>query len=351
MKKTIFVRLLYVITVPAAALVALAAGALEPDASTPDAGTIQPGFDLLATVPLQTNAQNSVAVNEALNKVYTSGGASSGQDVVVIDGVTFATTDVGSGSGANVDLKTDRYWAATVFGGGVVVRAGTTNNTVATVPLSDCPIDTTYDFKKNRVWAGAQCGGGNDPVFAINANTFHVIAGPIGSGGVMGPIIANGANGRLYLTASGVSKRVNPTTFAVTSNAFGTVRAINTLENRLYAASGNNLQIINGAPDPEVILTTIALSYTPTSMGINTELNHLYLTNSAGSSVEVRNGSNGALIATFSLATFGVTGEGAMTVDSIRGRIYVIVSTGSGPALLVIEDLTTARKSSANTSF
>src|SRR6266851_2721935 len=149
MKKTIFVRLLYVITVPAAALVALAAGALEPDASTPDAGTIQPGFDLLATVPLQTNAQASVAVNEALNKIYTSGGASSGQDVVVINGVTFATTDVGSGSGAN------------------------------------------------------------------------------------------GANGRLYLQASGVSKRVNPTTFAVTSNAFGTVRAINTLENRLYATSGN----------------------------------------------------------------------------------------------------------------
>src|SRR6266851_3374927 len=200
MKKTIFVRLLYVITVPAAALVALAAGALEPDASTPDAGTIQPGFDLLATVPLQTNAQFSVAVNEALNKIYTSGGASSGQDVVVINGVTFATTDVGSGSGANVDVKTDRYWAATVFGGGVVVRDGTTNHTVATVPLSDCPIDTTYDFKKNRVWAGAQCGGGNDPVFAIDANTFAVIAGPIGSGGVMGSIIANGANGRLYLT-------------------------------------------------------------------------------------------------------------------------------------------------------
>ena len=85
-----------------------------------------PGFDLLATVPLQTNANAAVVVNEALNKIYTSGGASTGQDIVVIDGVTFATTDVGTGSGANVDVKTDRYWAATVSGGGIVVRDGRT---------------------------------------------------------------------------------------------------------------------------------------------------------------------------------------------------------------------------------
>jgi hypothetical protein len=288
----------------------------EPDAGMPDAVT-GPGFDLLATVPLPTTADAGVAVNEALNKIYTSGNATSlsGFDVVVIDGMTFATTTVSAGGeGANVDVKTDRYWAATVFGGSVVVRDGTTNSIVTTVPLSDCPIETTYDFSKNRVWAGAQCGGGNDPVFAINANTpFNVIAGPIGSGGVMGSIIANGANGRLYLTASGVSKKVDPTTFAVTSTAFGTVMAINTLTNKLYATGGNNLQIINGAT--EVIQTTIGLTYTPASMGINTELGHLYLANSAGNSLEVRNPSTGALIATFSLATFGDTPNGAMTVD------------------------------------
>lgn len=129
----------------------------------------------------------------------------------------------------------------------------------------------------------------------------------------MGSIIANGANGRLYLTASGVSKKVDPTTFAVTSTAFGTVMAINTLTNKLYATGGNNLQIINGAT--EVIQTTIGLTYTPASMGINTELGHLYLANSAGNSLEVRNPSTGALIATFSLATFGDTPNGAMTVD------------------------------------
>ena len=174
-------------------------------------------FRVIATVPLPATANGAVAVNQALNKIYASGGASSGQDVVVIDGTTFATTDLGagSGSGANIDVKTDRYWAGTVSGGNVVVRDGNTNNLLATVSLGNCPISTTYDFAKNRIWVGAQCGNGNDPVFAIDANSFQKIPStPVGSGGVMGPIIANGANGRLYLAAGGVSKRVHPTTCA-----------------------------------------------------------------------------------------------------------------------------------------
>ena len=298
-------------------------------------------FELLATVPLQTNAKYGVAVNPALNKIYTSGGASGGQHVVVIDGATFVSTDVGFGSGVSVDTNTSRYWTANVYGGAALARDGSTNHLLATIPLGFCPIDTTYDSNRNRVWVGAQCGSLDDPVFAIDAATFNVVAGPIGSGGVMGPIIANGPTGRLYLTASGVSKRVEPTTFAVTTNAFGQVMAVNAVTNRLYASSGNNLQIIDGATNPEKILTTIALPYGPASMGVNTALNHVYLANSAGSSIEVRNGSTGALIATFSLAPFGAIPNLPMAVDSTRGRICVIASSASGPVLFVIKDLTT----------
>ncbi len=300
----------------------------------------RPAFNVVAQVPLQTNALAFVSVNEALNKIYTSGGASGGQDVVVIDGTTFAATDVGTGSGASVDVQTSRYWAANVYGGGALVRDGSTDNVLATIPLSYCPINTAYDSNRNREWVGAQCGPGNDPVFAIDAATFNVVAGPIASGGVMGNIIANGATGRLYLTASGVSKRVDPTTFRVTSNAFGQVRAVNAVTNRLYAVNGTNLQIINGATNPERILTTITLSYSPASMGVNTALNHLYLANPVGNNIEVRNGSTGALIATFSLGPLGANPDGAMAVDSTRGRIYAIASSPSGPVLLVIKDLT-----------
>jgi DNA-binding beta-propeller fold protein YncE len=262
-----------------------------------------------------------------------------------INGGTFATTDVGTGSNANVDLKSSRYWAANVYDGGVIVRDGVTNGIITTVPLGDCPVGTSYDFNRNRVWIGAQCGGGNDPVFAVDAATFNVVAGPIGTGGIFGVLIATGV---LYLETSGVSKRVDPATFAITTNAFGTVRAINCLTNRLYASGGSNLQILNGATYPETILATILLSYSPASMGINTELNHLYLANPVAQTIEVRNGSTGALITTFGLGHFGYTPNGGMAVDSIRGRVYVIVSTSSGRLLLVIEDLITARRPSAN---
>jgi hypothetical protein len=50
-------------------------------------------------------------VNSTLNKIYVSGGASADQAVAVVDGSTFAVTPVGAGSGAAVDLVTNRYWA------------------------------------------------------------------------------------------------------------------------------------------------------------------------------------------------------------------------------------------------
>ena len=346
-------RVLFV-TVSAVALVASAV-ALQPvthagTTSTPTPTPTPPQFQLLDTVPLQTNARDFVTVNQALNKIYVSGNPASNLDIEVnvIDGVSFSIQDVGLGTDVSVDNKTNRYWAATIYQDSVIVRDGTTDSVVATVPIAGgfCPIQTNYDFFKNRVWASAQCSGGNDPIFAINAKTFSITAGPIDSRGVLdsSAMIANGANGRLYFSINGglVSKRMDPTTFAVTVNAFGEVKAINALTNRLYALSGNTLQIIDGRPDPEVILRTVPLSYTPGSMGINPALTYLYTANPAGQSIEVRNPSTGALITTFSLSSFGVTPDGPMAVDSIRGRIYVIQRTPS--LLLVIEDLINAYK-------
>jgi hypothetical protein len=131
----------------------------------------------------------------------------------------------------------------------------------------------------------------------------------------------------------------------VTNNAFGTVKAINALTNRLYSVPYGtmNLRIIDGKPDPEVPLKTVRLPYTPGSLGINIASNHLYITNPAARTIEVRDGSTGDLITRFYLPA-GDTPSGAIAVDSTRGRIYVIknASGNSGPELLVIEDLINA---------
>jgi hypothetical protein len=319
-------------------------------------------FKYLTPVTLNANARGAVTVNEALNKIYVSGNPSDNCDIEVnvIDGNTFAVTDVGYGTQVSVDNKTNNYWAATIYGSqggnfgcppphppyppGVIVRDGTTNNIVDTVNLGPCPIATAYDFFKDRMWVGAQCGAGNDQVFAINANApFNVIAGtPIGSNGVMGSVIVNGLNGRVYLYESQtrtVSERVDPTTFQVTLNNFGEVRAINGVTNTLYALSGNTLQIINGVT--EVVRSSIPLSYSPGSMGININSNYLYIANPAGQSIEVRNGTTGAVVSTFYLSSHSVTPDGPMGVDSTRSRIYLISYTPSSQ-LLVIEDVINA---------
>ena len=335
-------------TVSAVALVGSAV-ALQPVAHAGTAGTPTPTptrkFQLLATIPLESSLGN-VTINRALNKIYTGGRPPADQDIEVIDGVTFAKAEVGIGHGPSVDNKTNRYWAATVDENSVIVRDGTTNEIIATVaiPGGVCPIRTNYDFLNNRVWTSARCSGGNDPIFAIDARSFEIIAGtPIYSGGEAGGIISNGANGRVYFTAregdSLISKRVDPTTFAVTLNAFGTVKAINALTNKLYAVpdNSNDLQIIDGKPDPEVIVRTVPLPYHPSSLGVNTAFNYLYLVNPDAQSIEVRNPSTGALITSFSLSENDLTPHSSMAVDSSRSRIYVIVD--SPPTLLVIEDL------------
>lgn len=155
----------------------------------------------------------------------------------------------------------------------------------------------------------------------------------------MGYAIANPVTGKLYVTASGVSKEVNPITFAVTTTGFGTVEAVNSVTNRLFAAQGNNLQIINGAND--TVLRTVPLGYSPTAMGVNNALGHVYLANSTAGTIEVRAQQNGTLLGTFSLGTGNQ--PGAIAVDSVRGRVYVTVVNGASRSLWAIEDLTSAR--------
>jgi DNA-binding beta-propeller fold protein YncE len=322
--------------------------ALQPVAHAGTATTPTPTpprqFQLLATVPLETFG-GTVTLNRGLNKIYAAGRAHDGQEMVVIDGVTFAKTEVGLGLGPSVDNKTNRYWAASRSESSVIVRDGTTNGIIARVPIpgGQCPIHTNYDFFNNRVWTGARCNDGNDPIFAIDAESFEIIAGtPIDSGGIIRGIISNGANGRIYFVdqegGSLISKRIDPTTFAVTVNAFGSVKAINALTNTLYAIpsdSPTDLQIIDGRPDPEIILRTVKLPYPPAGLGVNTAFDYLYVSNRDGQSIEVRNSSTGALITTFSLGA-DLKPE-VLAVDSSRSRIYTIQNSPS--TLLVLEDL------------
>ncbi|HMD84379.1 MAG TPA: hypothetical protein VKO18_06725 [Terriglobia bacterium] len=294
---------------------------------------------IVATVPLpNASACCSVAVNPALDLIYVSSSfLTSGDNIAVVNGSTYTASLVSStDGGVSVDMKNDNYWAATLYGGTVQVFAGKTNDLLETLGASGCPGETSFDCKLGRVWAGAQCGADDDPIWVYNANNFETIAGPIGSGGVQGPIIVNPQSGKLYICPSGAPKEISPTTFEVTSTPFGCVQAVDDATNRLFAVSGDSLQIVNGATDS--ILKTVTLTYSPGPIVVNKALDHLYVSNTAASTVEVRNDTTGVLLATISLPS-AVAGMG---VDSTRGLLYVVAYPTS-PVLYVIQDLTMVR--------
>lgn len=305
---------------------------------------------VLAKIPIpSSSATGQVAVSRVLNRVYVSAGFSSGGTLTVIDGKTLTVlTTISNSNGVNVDLKNDNFWTGNFTGGQVLTYSGSTNTQISANTVGFCPGETAFDCSHRRFWVGAQCGAGNDPIFVFNADTFALIAGPIATGGTMGPIIVNPVNGKLYVESGGVSKEVDPISFAVTPTGFGTVLAADAHKAKVFATSGNNLQIINAPTDQ--VGTTVPLTYTPGSqIAVNNALRHIYLLNPAANKIEVRaitNDVKGQLVGTFSLGT-GNTPQG-IAADSVRGRVYVVVNSSGSYSVWAIEDLTSVRQCGYN---
>jgi len=298
---------------------------------------------VLAQIPIPLSSNGEMAANPALNLVYSASGDLFGGTLSVIDGhsLTVATTisnNGGSLNGISVDPDTDNYWTTDLYGGQIVTYSSA-NAQIFANAVGYCPDGVSFDCKRRRVWAGAQCGAGNDPLFVFDADSFALIAGPIGTGGVMGVIRVNPVTGKLYVTEGTVSKEVNPTTFAVTTTGFGNVEAIDSFTNRLFAVQGTDLQVVSGRSDK--VIKSVTLSYTPEDMAVNNALGHLYMVNQAASAIEVRS-ERGALLGTFSLGTGNQLSQ--LAADPIRGRVYVSLVDGSGNwSIWAIEDLTSAR--------
>jgi len=307
--------------------------------SVPKMATAQASAQIIARIPIAPNADASITVNPGLNKIYVSGNASGGQVVQAIDGVSYSVSTLGAGSGASVDTATNNVWAAGVYGGNALVYSGSTGALIQTVPLSDCPVSTSYDPIAGRAWIGAQCGPGNDPTYAVNGTTYAIEAGPIGTGGVYGFVVVNPDTGRAYVLSGAGSLRINPNnSFAQTSNAFGNVGAVDVPNNLLFAipVSSSTLQIINGAPDPEFIQQSITLSFAgdPNGMAVNPTSGSLYLSNASGNSIAVVNEFTGAGMGQISLGAGNTSG--ALAIDATRNILYAIVQTGSGPEVWVL---------------
>jgi hypothetical protein len=277
-----------------------------------------------------------IAVDAALDHIYVStGGNLSGNHTTVVDGAAFAIVAKVNGFGGayNVDYKKHNVWLPGLYSGKVEVYSGVSDRKVATVSLGACPVSAWVDGKRRYAWVAAQCGSGDDPVWAVNADTDAIVAGPIGTGGVMGPTVLNPVTGKFYVNNSSGNFEINPVTFGVSATTFGLALGVDSTTDVLYAQAVNGLNIVDGGS--EIVQKTVKLPYTPSIFGVNGHLNHIYL--SAGQNViEIREGTAGKLLKTITLAAG--TGIVSLGADQRRARIYAGGISGSNGYLYEIDD-------------
>jgi hypothetical protein len=280
-----------------------------------------------------------IAIDANLNKIYVSQGVNlSGNHTTVIDGKTFSIVARvnGFGGALKVDSKTHNVWLAGLYAGNVEVYSGLTDSPVTTVSLGYCPVGSWVDSQRRYAWVSAQCGSGSDPVWAINADTYAVVAGPIGTHGVMGQTTVNSRTGRFYVNNTSGNYEVDPSkNFALTPTSFGVAFNVDARANLIYAQINNGLNIVNGST--ERINKTLKLSYTPDFVGVDGVLNHIYIGSSGQDFVEVREGGTGNLLGTVTLSgvkVYSVAGD----YTGGTGHIYVAGASGGYDHLYEVSD-------------
>jgi hypothetical protein len=99
------------------------------------------------------------------------------------------------------------------------------------------------------------------------------------------------------------------------------------------------LQIINGANDPESVLTNVTLPFTIDTAGpiaIARARNQLYIPNGASNNIAVVDGRNGRTIKVFALEPkFGLVDQvRGVAIDESRSRVYAVARTRGGSCCL-----------------
>ncbi len=280
-----------------------------------------------------------IAIDQRLNQIYVSSAVRlSGNHTTVVDGDTFSIIGEvhGFGGANNVDSKTDNVWLPGLYSGKVKVYSGLKHSSITAVSLGYCPVGSWVDAKRRYAWISAQCGSGSDPVWAIDADTYDIVAGPIGTGGVMGQTTVNPVTGRFYVNNSSGSYEINPSKdFAITPTSFGVAFNVDTGANLIYAQITNGLNIVDGYS--QKISQTVSLSYTPSFVGVNAPLHHIYTGSSGQNFIEVREDDTGKLLGTVTLSGVKVYSAAGDYTGGV-GYIYVYGASGTTYYLYRITD-------------
>lgn len=298
------------------------------------------GYQVVGSVDVGSQPFGNV-VNPATDRVYMSGGFAQNQ-MTVIDASdptnpTIVTTISGSagGSGVTANPFTNRFYTSNGFGGQVIYYDGSTNLEIPPrVSIGTCPGDFDIDVTTDLVYVVRQCGSFNDPLYVLNGSTNSLVAGPLGSSGIVGQVRVNSTTGRAYVGHNGGTRVFGPSPgFSFVTDLPGFIQAVNPATNRLYFSSGSDLQVRDG--NDHSLIATISGAGGP--VGVNTSRNRIYVPDPTNEVVKVIDGETNTVIGTFSLGAGVVPSPSKLAVDSTKGRIYVAATVGSSRRLFVVQ--------------
>lgn len=247
----------------------------------------------------------AVAVNPVTNTIYVADAVDN--YVTVINGATLATGSVATQSTPSalaINSQTDTVYVLNSGSNSVTVIDGLTNAVSATITLpstSYYPCAVALNQQTNMVYV-ADCG--TAMVVVINGATNTVAAT------VNLPLVIYGATPSIA-----VNEATNMFYVGITSFGIG---------------SGGTLSVINGATN--AFVKTISIGQSVPAVVVNPLTNLVYVADSSLGVVTAVDGATYAITGTFSLP-----GANALTVDTIRNKIYVNTGNAGGGSLAIID--------------
>jgi DNA-binding beta-propeller fold protein YncE len=258
---------------------------------------------ITATIPLSGNAF-AIAVNRVTNKIYVTTGATTSA-VTVIDGTTHATATVQTGSQVGKDIAvneaTNKIYIAT--GTGVIVLDGVTNATTTLVdPNAYKPYSLAVNPSTNKIYvanygvdAKQVLHGGNVTVIDGVTNATTTITDPNARGLVCVAVAVNPVTNKIYVANNslGFSAPGNVTVIDGTTNTTTTVAvsdpgalagvppssaiAVNQTTNKIYVTSANGVTVIDGGTNATTPVSGPSfLQGQPTVVAVNSVTDKIY---------------------------------------------------------------------------
>jgi YVTN family beta-propeller protein len=262
-----------------------------------------------------------------------------GQKVIA----TIPTTGA-SPSALAVNTVTNKIYILNQSSGTVDVLDGSTNNIVATVPVSSSISRLAINESTNKIYVVDPFAGS----LSVIDGTSNTVTGSVTFGVRIGVVAINPLTNRIYVTTSrsavNVITGITNSTVSVIDGAtnniladvpiapFATALAVNTATNRVYVGGqpqnsisiqvidGSNNSVITGTGDPNNGVGVVGFA-------INKTTNTIYAASSG--EVLVLNGASNTLINNFTLSIVHLSNTTALAVNDVTNETYFAVSPSS----------------------